>query len=81
LSGHHEPQYLPLLPMTLELEMIESFHACRATEMVVLMRRLVLLKASVSGLSESQLSAWQDVRTRAEVIQKLLMIETVYFLL
>lgn len=64
--------------MAPELEMIESFHACFAAEMVVLMRRLAFLRASVAGLSDSQLSAWQDVRTRAEVIQKLLMIETVY---
>ena len=64
--------------MAPEFEMIESFHACFAAKMVVLMRRLAFLRASVAGLSDSQLSAWQDVRTRAEVIQKLLMIETVY---
>jgi hypothetical protein len=64
--------------MAPEVEMIESFHACFAAEMVVLMRRLAFLKASVAGLSDTQLSAWQDVRTRAQVIESLSMIQMVY---
>lgn len=58
-----------------ELELIESYPPCIAAEMVILMRRMAFLREMVFGLTESQMSAWLDVCTRAEVIQRLSMID------
>ena len=57
--------------MTPELVLIETYPATCCAEVIVLMRRLAYLKATVAGLSDDQRHAWRDVETRAGIIEQL----------
>ncbi len=64
--------------MISEIELIESFPSAVAAEAVILIRRLAYLRASVSGLSDTRLMVWEDVRTRGHIIDKLIYIDAMW---